>query len=197
MNRVAAVILAAGASSRMGRAKALLDIAGVPAVDRVADLLREAGASQVVVVLGHGAAEIRAGARLAGATVVDHQGWAAGRTSSLQAGLAAVDPGSAAAWVAPVDVPLFLPATPRALATAFGAARPRPDVVVPVHRGRGGHPILLSRRAFAAVAALGPDAPLRDLLRTLVRLDLPVDDPGCLRDLNEPGDLDHDGTGPA
>jgi len=187
----AGVVLAAGASERMGRPKALLDVRGRPAVEVVVETLRAAGCDPVVVVTGRHAAEIREGADLSGAAVVEHAGWAAGRTSSIRAGLAALPAGTGAAVLALVDMPLVTADTVARLLAAREAAATPPDVVVPYHDGRGGHPVVLARALFPAIAALGPDAPLRDLLRTRERLDLEVDDPGVLVDLDTPADLRH------
>jgi len=102
----AGLVLAAGASERMGRPKALLHVRGAPAVETVVATLRCGGCAPVVVVTGRHAAEIRAGADLSGCSVVEHAGWAAGRTSSLRAGLAAVPADADGVVLALVDMPL-------------------------------------------------------------------------------------------
>jgi len=181
-----AIVLAAGASSRMGSPKALLDVRGRPAVERVVAALRDGGAGEIVVVVGRHAGEIRAGADLRGVRVVDNPDWARGRTSSVQRGLAALPPGAEWALLALVDMPLVRPDTVRAL---LSARRGDADALVPVHDGRRGHPIALRRTLFAAIAALGPDAPLHDVIRAARRADVPVDDPGVLVDFDEPGDV--------
>jgi len=181
-----AIVLAAGASSRMGRPKALLPVNGRPAVEVVCAALRDGGADDVVVVVGKHAAEIRAGADLRRARVIDNPRWSGGRTSSVQTGLAALPPSAEWTLLALVDMPLVRAETVRAL---LAAPRGDADVVVPVHDGRRGHPILLRRTLFARIAALGPDEPLRDVVRTARRVDVPVDDPGVLVDFDEPGDV--------
>lgn len=181
-----AIVLAAGASSRMGSPKALLPIGGRPAVEVIVETLRAGGADDVVVVVGRHAAEIRAGADLRGARVIDNPNWAAGRTSSIQTGLAALATGTEWTLLALVDMPLVRPDTVR---TLLAAAPADADVVVPVHDGRRGHPILLRRTLFAAIAALGPDEPLRDVVRAARRLDVPVTDAGVLIDFDAPGDV--------
>lgn len=170
----------------MGRPKALLPIGGRPAVETIVATLRAGGADDVVVVVGRHAAEIRAGADLRSARVIDNPKWAAGRTSSIQAGLAALSPGAEWTLLALVDMPLVRPETVRAL---LATPRDDADVVVPVHDGRRGHPILLRRTLFPAIASLGPDVPLRDIVRAARRVDVPVDDPGVLVDFDEPDDV--------
>jgi molybdenum cofactor cytidylyltransferase len=181
-----AIVLAAGASSRMGRPKALLDVGKRTAIEQVVETLRDGGASGIVVVVGRHAAEIRAGADLRGVRVVDNPDWERGRTSSVQRGLAALPPGTEWTLLALVDMPLVRAETVRAL---LAARRDDADAVVPVHAGRRGHPILLRRTLFPRIAALGPDAPLHDVIRTARRADVEVDDPGVLVDFDEPGDV--------
>lgn len=183
---IPAILLAAGASSRMGRPKALIPIGGRPAVEAIVATLRAGGADDVVVVVGRHATEIRAGADLRGARVVENPDWATGRTSSIQAGLAALAPGVEWTLLALVDMPLVRAGTVRAL---LASPRHDADVVVPVHGGRRGHPILLRRTLYPAIGALGPDAPLRDVVRAARRTEVPVDDPGVLVDFDEPGDV--------
>ena len=184
-----AIVLAAGASSRMGRPKALLSIGGRPAIEVVCATLREGGAGDVIVVVGRHAAEIRAGADLHGVRIVDNPKWASGRTSSIQAGLAALPPTADATLLALVDMPLVRADTVRTILAAPRATKRKPGVVVPVHGGRRGHPILLFRDLFPRIAALGPDESLREVVRAAQRLEVRVDDPGVLFDLDTPEDL--------
>lgn len=181
-----AIVLAAGASSRMGRPKALLDVGGRPAVERVVATLRDGGAADVVVVVGRHADEIRGGAELRGVRVVDNPDWARGRTSSVQRGIAALAPGAEWTLLALVDMPLVRADTVRAL---LSARRDDADAVVPTHGGRRGHPILLRRTLFARIAELGPDEPLHVVIRAASRAEVPVEDPGVLVDFDEPGDV--------
>ncbi len=172
----------------MGSPKALLDVGGRTAVDAVADKLRRGGAAPVLVVLGARADAVRAGARLEDAVVVPHPGWAAGRTSSIQAGLAALPEDASAVVLALVDMPLVRAETVAALRAAHASAPPDVEAIVPVHGGRRGHPVLLRRVLFARVVALGPDAPLSDVLRAARRAEVPVGDPGIHVDLDTPDD---------
>lgn len=95
-----------------------------------------------------------------------------------------------AAFLWPVDHPYVRPETLRALAAALGThavARPR-------YRERGGHPPLVARSAWPALAACA-DVPggARAVIATLDTVDVPVDDPGVVRDVDTPADL----AGPA
>jgi molybdenum cofactor cytidylyltransferase len=157
------ICLAAGASSRMGSPKALLDYGGIPAVRRSIDVLQRGGCDRVVVVLGSGAESIRKAVPAALKVVVTvNEEWERGRTGSLKAGLLASR--DAPGWILlPVDHPLVTPSDVRGL---IGAWQPgEVPLVRPVHEGRGGHPILLDASLQEELLALGDDEPLRDLLR--------------------------------
>lgn len=184
---IVGIVLAAGASRRMGSPKALLEIGGRRAVEVVVAALREAGVARVLVVLGCHAAEIRAAAKLPDATLVENPDWETGRTSSLQAGLRQVPDAAVAALVAPVDMPYVRATTVAAIIRA--AERSKAEAIVPVHDGRRGHPVLLARSLFPRVLALGPDQPLRDVVRAARVQEVATDDPGVLVDLDTPDDV--------
>ena len=96
---VAAIVLAAGESRRMGRAKARLDWGGTPLLQHQIDELDGAGCDPVVVVLGHEADSIAAAIRCAGGCrVVRNREYASGRASSLRAGAAALPAMSRRSW---------------------------------------------------------------------------------------------------
>ena len=185
---IAGIVLAAGASERRGRCKALLPIGGSAAVDVIVANLREAGVSPVIVVVGKHAAEIIAQADLSDAEVVIHEDWEEGRTSSIQAGLQAVPDEASAAILALVDMPYVKASTMAALVGAFEAL-PGSQAIIPIQGNRRGHPIVLSRALFYKIDDLGPDEPLRNLLRDARAVEIPVEDPGVLIDLDKPEDL--------
>ena len=179
---------AAGASSRMGSPKALVDWHGRPLVAHQAAVL--ADLRDVVVVLGADAERIAAAAPLpAPARYVVHPGWAAGRSSSLEAGARALPDDARAVLVCAVDQPLT-GATVAALLAAFDPAAH--DLAQPLAAGRPGHPLLLSgallpelRRASAYATGL------RDIVQTARARGVlvPVDDAGVHADLNTPDAL--------
>lgn len=183
----AGLCLAAGASSRMGRPKALLPFGDRTALGLCLAALRDGGCDPVVAVLGAAAAEIRAAVRPpAGTRLVDHPGWARGRTGSLKAALAAA-PAAPAFVILPVDHPLATAADVAALIAAWREGRP--PVVRPVREGSGGHPILIDAALRGEVLALGDDEPLRAVVRAhRERERTVVGSPGTLVDLNTPED---------
>lgn len=169
---LAGIVLAAGAGRRYGRPKALVRLGGTLLVERAAATLASAGCRPVVVVVGAGADQVRAAADLADATLVDNPDWASGMASSLRSGLAAVAAGPAtpaaarppdAVVVLLVDMPGIGPTAVRRVAA--GADR-RTLAVGGFASGRTGHPVVLGRDHWAAVAATATgDAGARDYLR--------------------------------
>jgi CTP:molybdopterin cytidylyltransferase MocA len=144
---IGGIVLAAGEARRMGgRPKALLERDGVPLVRRVARALLEGGAGDVVVVLGHRAADVAAA--LAGLPVrsVVNAGFAAGRTASLHCGLAAQAHCDAVA-IALADMPLLEAEDVGAVLRAFAQRAAGTQAVVPRHDGERGHPVALAAAA--------------------------------------------------
>ena len=154
---VAGILLAAGSGSRLGQPKALVDLGGQPLVTRGVTLLREGGASPVIVVTGATAVD------LTGVVTVHNPHWATGMGSSLAAGLATAPDECAAAVVALVDQPLVGAEAVRRLIAAF---RGGASVAVAAYGGRPRNPVLLGREHWAEVTALAAgDAGARAFLR--------------------------------
>ncbi len=127
-----AVLLAAGAGTRLGRGpKALLPFRGRTLVEVLADVLSDGGCREVVVVLGAGAQAVRASTDLHRHAVVENPAWPSGMGSSLRLGLASARPGNHV-LVALVDQPGLTPETVQ----AFGTGAP----------ARAGHRRRLPRR---------------------------------------------------
>ncbi|MGB7137256.1 MAG: DVU_1551 family NTP transferase [Acidobacteriaceae bacterium] len=184
---LAALVLAAGASSRMESLKPLLRLAGIAALERSIALFHEAGIDDVLVVLGNRADELRPLAEHCGARCVDNPHHADGMYSSVVAGARALPPSARGTFVLPADLPLVRPATVRQLAAAF-LARPG-AIVYPVFDNRRGHPPLIPR-AVLDRAANGAPGPLRTLLAAHEQaIDLPVADEAIHLDMDTPADF--------
>jgi CTP:molybdopterin cytidylyltransferase MocA len=189
-----AVVLAAGQGARLGGvAKALLDAGDRSFLARIVETAAAAGVEpgRIMVVVGapFGDAVAAEAARL-GARVAVNPDPARGMASSVAVGFAALDADArgdvALLW--PVDHPAVAADTvARVLAAAADV-----DVVVPRHRGRGGHPAAVARPVWAALAAA---ADAHAGARTVLadprwrRRDLAVDDPGVVRDVDDRADL--------
>ena len=187
------VVLAAGQGARLGGvAKALLPAGDRTFLGRIVDTAAAAGipAARVMVVVGapFGDAVAAEAARLGARTTVNPAP-ARGMASSVAAGFAALgEADGAVALLWPVDHPAVTAGTvARLLAEAAGA-----DVVVPRHAGRGGHPALVARAVWPALAACA-DAPggARDVLQDPQwrRHDVAVDDAGVIRDVDDRAQL--------
>lgn len=183
---VAAVVLAAGRSTRMGALKPLLPFAGGSVLGHVICGLREAGVPRVHVVLGHRAEELRPVVAEAGAVAVDNPAFDAGMMSSVQAGIASLPAETAACLLLPADMPLVRPAT---VARVLAAARQTGAAIVhPTFLGARGHPPLIGRALFGEIRAAGPEVPLSAVLarhQSQAR-EVAVFDGGCLCDMDEP-----------
>jgi CTP:molybdopterin cytidylyltransferase MocA len=186
----AVVILAAGAGSRLGGvAKALLLTGrGIPFLDQILHTARAAGSDRAIVVVGPPfGAEIAAHAGTLGAAIVENPAPERGMASSLALGFAAAEElGVDDAWLWPVDHPDVKVETLEALRAAIGSH----EAARPVCEGRGGHPPLIRRALFAALAACeqAPEGARSVLARADV-VDVAVDDRGTIRDIDTTDDL--------
>lgn len=145
---VAGLLLAAGAGSRIGGPKALLELDGRTFVERGVAVLRDAGCDPVLVVIGSGAQTVRP---LVGADVVVALDWSEGVGASLRSGLAVLAKTAAAACVVTlVDQPLISVDAVRRVVALAGQA----DVAVATYAGEPQHPVLLDRVIWSDVAEL-------------------------------------------
>lgn len=182
--RLAAVVTAAGASTRMHRMKALLDWGGKGLLQHQLDAL--AGVGEVVAVLGHRGAVIGSTLTLHGNTrLVQHDGWAEGRSSSLKAGFAALAGTPEAVLVTGVDQPIA-PGVVKALCAAMPTGT---AIMVPCYEGRRGHPVIFSGDLLGELSAITEAGEgLREVMNRHASaiVELRVNSPEVLYDFNEP-----------
>jgi molybdenum cofactor cytidylyltransferase len=188
---VAAVVLAAGLSSRMGRFKPLLPFGGRPMVARVVESLAESGGvGPVLVVTGHRSGEVEGAVGRQPVRFVFNGDYAVGEMlSSVQAGVRALPKGAAAFVLALGDQPAVRPATIRLLVEAWAGSRA--PVVVPTYAGRTGHPVVIASACGPEILALGgPGQTLKSLMhrRASQTVEVPTDDPAVLADVDTPQD---------
>ncbi|MCC7412630.1 MAG: molybdopterin-binding/glycosyltransferase family 2 protein [Gammaproteobacteria bacterium] len=188
---IAALVLAAGHSRRMGTTnKLLVPVDGEPMVRRVLRTLGAACVDSITVVTGHDGERVRACVAGEGVTVVHNPDHAEGLSSSLRRGLAALPADADGVLVCLGDMPWVSVADVRALIAAFAPQAGR-GVCVPVHGDRRGNPVLWERRYFPELDALRGDSGARSLLQRHAEAicEVPVPDDGVLRDVDTPAAL--------
>ena len=189
-SRIAAVVLAAGASTRMGTAKQLLQIDGRPLVQHVLDNVQRSGVGEIILVLGHSAEAIQRELKLEGAKVVLNENFLQGMGTSLKSGLARVDSQVQAALIILADQPFVRPETLDQLIAAH--ERTRAQIVIPTYRGFRGNPVLLDRSVFPEVMGLSGDIGCRAIFGEhqdgIVKLE--VGDVGILLDIDQKKDYE-------
>jgi molybdenum cofactor cytidylyltransferase len=183
---VAAVVLAAGCATRMGGAKLLLPVGGRPMVQRVVDASLDSKASQTIVVVGNEAEKVSEALADRPVTLVANPDYAKGMSTSLRAGLSAVDPAADGALILLGDQPFVSAALLDELIDCF--SRGAKQVVRPSVDGRPGNPVLVSAALFAELVEERGDVGGRRAIER--RADevcmVPIDDPHELVDIDSP-----------
>jgi len=182
---VAALLLAAGKSSRMGRCKPLLPLGDVTVIDRCLKTLHQGGVSDIAVVVSINGEAVARAAREHGVQIVVNPDESGDMASSIRAGRDSTVPETSGIIVALCDYPLVLPGTVTALIDQH--AKHPDSIITPTCQGRRGHPLLLPR---SILAELTEGKTLRDLLKkdaTRIR-EVPLDDTGVLIDMDTPDD---------
>jgi molybdenum cofactor cytidylyltransferase len=186
---ISVVVLAAGGSSRLGRAKQLLPVSGRTMIEHVLHEVLGTHVGQVIVVLGHAAAEI-APHIPAGCQTVLNENWEAGISTSIQAGLEAVQRQAEAVLFVLADQPLLTgTALERILCAYFSSTK---AIVAPVYRGQRGAPALFDRRLFPALRSLRGDVGGREVIRQFPHevLTVEMDTPESFLDVDTASDYE-------
>ena len=161
--RIAAIVLAAGRSTRMGSNKLLADFRGKPLVRHTVETVFASGARPIIVVTGHQGDEVRAALEGLDVTFVENPDYAKGLSTSLKAGIAALSGDAGGAVVALGDMPLVKPATIDRLIAAYNPVENR-TIIVPVHGGERGNPVLWGARHFPEMMKISGDRGARLLM---------------------------------
>lgn len=189
MKPPAGIVLAAGASSRMGGPKALLDAGGITFTARLVETLRAGGCAPVIVVAASEAGEVAAEVARCGGRLVVNPGGEGGQIGSLRAALAylrGLDVPPPAFVFSPVDNPAVNPETVRRLIAGWRGSEA--TVVMPRYGEERGHPVL----ADMTIAREFQERGLREGARSVVRRDpdrvfeVAVGDAGVVDDIDTP-----------
>ena len=190
--KIAALVLAAGLSRRMGpRNKLLAAVDGVPMVARAVDAALASRARPVVVVTGHEAARVQdALGRKRKVELVHNPDFAQGLSASLQRGLAALPEDCDGVLICLGDMPRVRAQTLDALIDAFQPLEGR-AICVPTFGGKRGNPVLFARRFFAEMTAIAGDVGARHLIGEYAELvaEIEIADEGVLLDVDSPDAL--------
>jgi molybdenum cofactor cytidylyltransferase len=175
--RVAAIVLAAGESKRLGEPKQLVPFGWENLLERAVRVAGEAGCSPVIVVLGASAEAVRSGCELANAVVVVNQDWAQGMGGSIRLGVGALRDVDACV-VMTCDMPAVTADHLRALMITG-------ELTASQYGGRRGVPAYFPQKSFSSLMALSGDTGAKELLRSgrcveLIGGELDIDTPADL-----------------
>ncbi|MBI5034956.1 MAG: putative selenium-dependent hydroxylase accessory protein YqeC [Chloroflexi bacterium] len=161
--RVAAIVLAAGAGTRMiGQVKQLLPWRGKTLIENAIDIAAKSIANETLVVLGARAEEIRAVIRNAPARVVLNRDWQVGHSTSIRAGLNALSKKIDAAIFINADQPLLTSEVVNAVIQRYRETDA--GIVTPEYAGKRGSPVLFDRRYFQELSNLQGEEGGREVL---------------------------------
>ncbi|MEM7445383.1 MAG: molybdopterin-binding/glycosyltransferase family 2 protein [Pseudomonadota bacterium] len=186
MPKIAALVLAAGQSRRMGaRNKLLAKVDATPMVVSAVDAASASKASEVVVVTGHEAEDIEDVLRGRGVRFVHNPDFADGLSTSLQAGLSALGDDVDGFIVLLGDMPRISAATVDRLIDAFNPLKGR-AIVVPTYQGKRGNPVLWGRQFLGEMRAIAGDVGARHLIgqHADVMAEIEIDDDSVLLDID-------------
>jgi molybdenum cofactor cytidylyltransferase len=184
---LAAAILAAGESRRMGSPKALLDYRGKTFADHLAEVTRHPRIGLLRVVLGAGAENIRVQLRLDPAAIVVNSEWQVGQLSSIQAAVRSLPDGATEGlMLCPVDHPMISPELVAKVIEAFDASGK--TIAVPLYRGRRGHPVIFRANLYAELLAASHQVGARQVVMAhgAEIVEVPTEEEGVTLNLDTP-----------
>ncbi len=190
--QVAAIVLAAGRSSRMGGPNKLLaEIGGRPLVRIVAEAALASRARPVIVVTGHQRERVEAALAGLDVVLVHNPAYADGLSASLKAGIAAVPPAADGAIICLGDMPQVEALLIDRLLAAFDPERGA-LVAVPTIGGKRGNPVVWSRRFFSDLSTLTGDVGARGLIASYPEavVEVATTDDAAFTDVDTPDALD-------
>jgi len=187
---IAAIVLAAGQAVRFGRCKQLIRLGDKMLLEHVLANVNASTVNDTIVVLGAHAEEIRRRVKFADERIVLNPDYAEGMSTSIHAGLRALEPATDAAMIVLADQPFVTPQTLNLLVDVY---RDRKSAaVIPTYRGKRGHPVIVDKSLFAEMLALRGDAGFRTIFAKHPDdvVTVAVEDAGIVTDIDTREDFD-------
>jgi molybdenum cofactor cytidylyltransferase len=187
---LAAVILAAGESRRMGEPKSLLPYRGRSFVEHLIHVTRHPRVGLTRIMLGARAEEVRARLKADATQIVVNADWPKGQLSSLQTAIRSFPAGITEGLIlCPVDHPLVSAALVAKLIEAFDSRNKL--IVLPVHNGKRGHPVIFRAVLYGELLAASPEFGARQVVWAHADSveEVPTDEEGVILNLNDPDTL--------
>jgi molybdenum cofactor cytidylyltransferase len=187
---LAAAILAAGESQRMGQPKALVPFQGLSFVEHLVMATRHARIGITRIVLGAGAEHIRAKLPVDSASIIINPDWPKGQLSSIHAAIRSLQPGATEGlMICPVDHPLISPYLVAELVRAFDSTEKA--VVLPKHHGRRGHPVIFRAALYEELLAAPHEVGARQVVwdHATEIAEVETEEEGVILNLNDPETL--------
>jgi molybdenum cofactor cytidylyltransferase len=160
--KVSAIVLAAGEAKRMGKLKQLLPLGQSTILEKTIENVTASEADETIVVLGHRAGEIIPRINRTPVKIIVNPRYQDGMSSSIIAGLMAVEPEADAVMLVLADQPFIYGQVINRLLNEF--RNHRKGIVIPIHRGKRGHPVIISLRYRAELLALEGDIGAREII---------------------------------
>lgn len=187
---LAAAILAAGESQRMGQPKALVPFQGLSFVEHLITATRHARIGLTRIVLGAGANEIRVKLQVDSASIVVNPDWPKGQLSSIHAAIRSLPSGATEGlMICPVDHPLISPHLVAHLIRTFDSTDK--PVILPKHQGRRGHPVIFRAALYEELLAAPQEVGARQVVwdHATEIAEVETEEEGVILNLNDPETL--------
>ena len=183
-----AIVLAAGCSSRMGIQKLLLPFGEKKIISHIVDQVLSSKVEKVYVVIGHKAEQVAGELSGKPVTIVNNPEYESGMLSSVRAGLRHMSQKCTAVLVALGDQPSITTELIDRMIQSFFSSEKK--IIVPLHKGKHGHPILFSKTYRDEILANYDDVGLRGILQTHNEdvFEMNVSSPAVLSDIDNPDD---------